>query len=88
MSNIENDIFEKVKKIISKVLNLPEEKIAENSKLVDELGAESLDFITLIMEFEDAFDKKISDIEAQKLVTVADIVNFINQKINVGVLIF
>jgi acyl carrier protein len=85
MSNIENDIFEKVKKIISKVLNLPEEKITENSKLVDELGAESLDFITLIMEFEDVFDKKISDIEAQKLVTVDDIVKFINQKINVGV---
>ena len=81
----ENELFDKVKKIISKVLNLPEEKINNNSKLVDELGAESLDFITLIMEFEDAFDKKISDIEAQKLVTVADIVDFINQKVNVGV---
>lgn len=75
-----NEISLKVKKLLAEVLNVEEEKINENSKIVTDLGAESLDIVTLLMEFEDAFDMKIPDEDVEKLITVNDIIEYINQK--------
>lgn len=80
MDEKSNEIFLKVKKIIAEVLNIEEEKISMESKIVADLGAESLDIITLLMEFEDAFNSKIPDEDAEKLVTVSDAVEYIKQK--------
>jgi acyl carrier protein len=80
MDERSNEIFLKVKKIIAEVLNIEEEKITMESKIVADLGAESLDIITLLMEFEDAFNSKIPDEDAEKLVTVSDAVEYIKQK--------
>lgn len=81
MEDTKNEIFLKVRKIISEVLNLDESKIDNKSKLVDDLGAESLDIITLLIEFEDKFNRKIPEEEAQKIVYVSDIVDYIEQKV-------
>ena len=77
----EQDIFVKIKKIIADVLNIGEEKILKNSKIIDDLGAESLDLVTLLMEFEDEFNSKIPDSDIEKLVTVNDVVNYIENKL-------
>ena len=78
----ENEIFEKVKKIIVDVLRIDAEKVTLNSKIIADLGAESLDIITLLMEFEDEFKSKIPDQDAEKLVTVENIVKYIAEKAN------
>jgi acyl carrier protein len=78
------EIYNKVKKIIAEVLNIEEEKITPESKIVVDLGAESLDIITLLMEFEDAFNGKIPDEDAEKLVTVNDAVEYIKALTNKG----
>jgi len=75
------DVFIKVKKLIANVLNIDEEKISIDSKIIDDLGAESLDLVTLMMEFEDEFNSKIPDEDAEKLLTVKDTVNYIYNKI-------
>ena len=77
----DQNIFRKIKKIIADVLNIDEEKILMNSKIVDDLGAESLDLVTLLMEFEDEFNSKIPDNDVEKLITVKDVVNYIENKI-------
>jgi acyl carrier protein len=80
MSVAQEVIFLKIKKILGEVLNLDEEIIKRDSKIINDLGAESLDLITLMMELEDAFNQPITDTDALKLVTVADVENFILQK--------
>lgn len=72
-----NEILLKVKKLIAEVLNIDENKINDNSKIIEELGAESLDIVTLLMEFEDAFKMKIPDEDAEKLLSVNNIVDYI-----------
>jgi acyl carrier protein len=82
-----SEIFGKVKKIISEVLRIDEEKILLKSKIIDDLGAESLDLVTLLMEFEDGFNSKIPDQDAEKLQTVESVVYYISNKItnsNIG----
>ncbi|MBN2545839.1 MAG: acyl carrier protein [Spirochaetes bacterium] len=76
-----NEIFAKVKKLIAEVLNINEEIITENSRIIADLGAESLDIVTLLMEFEDAFNMKIPDDEAEELLTVADVIDYILVKV-------
>lgn len=80
MDDKKREILIKVKTIIEKVLNIGEEKITEESKIINDLGAESLDVVTLIMEFEDQFNNKIPDEDILKLITVNDIVNYIYEK--------
>ena len=77
----DQNIFIKIKKIIADVLNIDEEQILMNSKIIDDLGAESLDLVTLLMEFEDEFNSKIPDNDVEKLITVKDVVNYIENKI-------
>lgn len=76
-----HEILTKVKKLIAEVLNINEELITENSKIIADLGAESLDIVTLLMEFEDAFSMKIPDEDAEELLTVSDIIDYIMVKV-------
>ena len=72
-----DDVFAKVKEVIAEVFSIDENELSMETKIVDDLGAESLDIITLLMEFEDAFDKKIPEEDAEKLLTIGDAVNYI-----------
>lgn len=74
MSEIEN----KVKKIVAEHLGVEEVKIAPNSSFIDDLGADSLDQVELVMAFEEEFGCEIPDEEAEKIVTVQDAVKYIN----------
>lgn len=74
------EIYERVRKVIAEVLSLDEEKITMDSKIVDDLGAESLDLVTMLMEFEDEFNRKIPDEDAERLMTVKDTVEYIMEK--------
>lgn len=69
--------FEKVKEIIAAQLGTDEDSISMNTSLVDDLGADSLDVVELIMAFEEEFDMEIADGEADGIKTVADIVEYI-----------
>ncbi|MCG9478807.1 MAG: acyl carrier protein [Actinomycetia bacterium] len=71
--------FEKVKEVLVDVLGAKEEEIAPESKFVEDLGADSLDLVELIMSFEDKFGIEISDEEAEKLETVQDALNYIDK---------
>ena len=70
-------VFEKVKKIIVEQLGVEEEDIALESSFIDDLGADSLDIVELIMAFEEEFDLEIPDDEAEKITTVNDAVEYI-----------
>ena len=67
--------FEKIQKIIADVLNIEPEKITMESAFVDDLNADSLDVLQIVMGIEDEFDIKIPDEPTEKIVTVADAVN-------------
>lgn len=73
----QDEVFEKVRKVVAEVFKVDESQISLKSKFMDDLKAESLDIITLLMEFEDAFDKRIPDEDAEKLVSVEDAVKYI-----------
>jgi len=71
------DVYDRVRKVIAEVFNTDEAKITMETKFVEDLGAESLDIVTLLMEFEDEFDREIPDEEVEKLTTVGDAVRYI-----------
>ena len=70
-------VFEKVKSIICKELKLDPSKVTEESSLKDDLGADSLDAVEIIMDIEDEFNIQIDDTEAENIKTVKDIVKYI-----------
>ncbi|MCK9470750.1 MAG: acyl carrier protein [Bacilli bacterium] len=72
-------IFEKVKKLIASELNIKEDEIKLESSLTQDLGADSLDAVELIMAIEEEFDVQVSDDEAQNIRTVKDIVDYLNK---------
>lgn len=72
--------IDKVKKLISNQLNVAEGKITEASRLVEDLGADSLDTVELLMAFEEEFGISIPDEEAMKMKTIKDIVDLIDAK--------
>ncbi|MBN2605414.1 MAG: acyl carrier protein [Bacilli bacterium] len=72
-------VFDKVKSIIAEELGIEEDSILVNSDLADDLGADSLDAIELIMAIEEQFDIEISDVDAAKLKVVSDIVKFLEE---------
>ncbi|MCX7795624.1 MAG: acyl carrier protein [bacterium] len=74
-------VLDKVKKIIAEQLGIDEEDITLDSSFTDDLGADSLDLVELVMAFEDGFDIEIPDEDAEKIKTVADAVNYIQSKI-------
>lgn len=71
------DVYGKIKEVVAEVFSVDEKELALETNLVDDLGAESLDIVTLLMEFEDTFDRKIPDEDAEKLITIGDAVNYI-----------
>jgi len=70
--------FDKLKEILIDVLGAKEEDIKAESKFVDDLGADSLDLVELIMAFEDKFGIEISDEDAEKIVTVKNTLDYID----------
>ncbi len=71
------DIFETVKKIIVDRLGVDESKITLEASFKEDLGADSLDIVELVMELEDEFDMEISDEDAEKISTVGEVVKYI-----------
>ena len=74
------DVFEQVKSIISDRLDVDEEKVVLEASFKDDLEADSLDVVELVMELEDEFDIEIADEDAEKINTVGDAVDYINSK--------
>lgn len=72
--------FEKVKTLLSNQLGLKEEKIKMESRVLEDLGADSLDVVELLMALEDEFGIEVNEDDAVKLKTVADIVRIIDNK--------
>jgi len=70
-------VFEKVKKIIAEQLGVDEDEITMESSFIDDLGADSLDIVELIMALEEEFDIEIPDSEAEKISVVGDVVEYI-----------
>ena len=73
----QDEVFAKVRKVVAEVFKVEESQISLQTKFMDDLKAESLDIITLLMEFEEAFDKTIPDEDAEKLLSVQDAVNYV-----------
>ena len=71
------EISNKVKKIVADHLGIDEAKVTDESSFIDDLGADSLDTVELVMAFEEEFGSEISDSEAEKILTVGDAVKFI-----------
>ena len=76
-----NEIFEKVKKIIIEQLNVSEDSVTKEASFIDDLGADSLDLVELIMALEEEFDTEIPDADAEKVVTVGDVVDYIKDHV-------
>ena len=72
-------VEEKVKKIICEQLGVNEEDVVPEASFVDDLGADSLDQVELIMAMEEEFDVSISDEEAEKIVTVRDVIEYVEK---------
>ena len=76
------NVQEKVKKIVADHLGIEVEKVTDESSFIDDLGADSLDTVELVMAFEEEFGSEISDSEAEKILTVGDAIKFIESKSN------
>lgn len=74
------DIFEQVKEILCDQLDLDEEQVTEDSEVIDDLGADSLDIVDLVMTLEEEFDTEIPDEDIENLRTVGDIVKYIEER--------
>ena len=76
-----DEIKSKIKKIVADHLGIEEEKVTEEASFIDDLGADSLDTVELVMAFEEEFKCEIPDDIAEKIITVKDAVNFIEEKL-------
>jgi len=73
----ENEVLEKVKKVVVEQLGVSEGEIKKESSFVDDLGADSLDTVELVMALEEAFGTEIPDEDAEKIKTVGDTVTYV-----------
>jgi acyl carrier protein len=73
------EVFEKVKNIIVEQLGATESSVTMEASFIDDLGADSLDIVELIMALEEEFDTEIPDTDAEKVVTVGDVVEYIKE---------
>ena len=76
-----SDTLDDVKAVIAEELEVEESQITMESQIVDDLGADSLDVVELIMRLEEKFDVEIPDEDAEKIQSVGDAVKFIDQKL-------
>ena len=74
------DIFEQIKKILCDQLDLDEEQVTEDSEVIDDLCADSLDIVDLVMTLEEEFDTEIPDEDIENLRTVGDIVKYVEDR--------
>ena len=78
----ESDIFSRVKEVIGEQLGIDDlDTITIETTFIDDLGADSLDVVELIMAFEEEFDMEIPDTDAEKVVTVSDVVDYIKEHV-------
>ncbi len=75
------EVFEKVKGIIVEQLGVAESSVTTEASFIDDLGADSLDIVELIMAIEEEFDMEIPDADAEKVVTVGDVVEYIKENV-------
>ena len=74
------DTSSKVKRMVAEHLGVDEAKVTDDANFIDDLGADSLDTVELVMAFEEEFGSEISDSEAEKILTVGDAIKFIENK--------
>lgn len=79
-----SDVKEKVKEIIVNQLGVNADEVTEEASFIDDLGADSLDTVELVMALEEEFNQEIPDEEAEKLKTVGDAVKYIGEKVQKG----
>ena len=77
----QEEIFEKVKGIIVEQLGVTETSVTTEASFIDDLGADSLDIVELVMALEEEFDLEIPDSDAEKVVTVGDVVEYIKENV-------
>ncbi len=75
------EVFEKVKKIIVEQLGVAEASVTMEASFIDDLGADSLDIVELVMALEEEFDMEIPDSDAEKVVSVGDVVEYIKENV-------
>lgn len=75
------EVFDKVKEIIVEQLGVASDSVTLEASFIDDLGADSLDIVELIMALEEEFDMEIPDSDAEKVVTVGDVVDYIKDNI-------
>lgn len=75
------EIFDKVKSIIVEQLGVADTAVTAEASFIDDLGADSLDIVELIMALEEEFDTEIPDADAEKIVTVGDVVDYIKDHV-------
>ncbi len=75
------EIFDKIKEIIVEQLGVTENTVTMDASFIDDLGADSLDIVELIMALEEEFDLEIPDADAEKIVTVSDVVDYIKENV-------
>lgn len=75
------ELFDKVKEIIVEQLGVAEASVTLEASFIDDLGADSLDIVELIMALEEEFDLEIPDADAEKIVTVNDVVEYIKENV-------
>ena len=75
------EVFEKVKGIIVNQLGVADTAVTLEASFIDDLGADSLDIVELVMALEEEFDMEIPDEDAEKVVTVGDVVEYIKEKV-------
>ena len=75
------EVFERVKKIIVEQLGATEASVTMEASFIDDLGADSLDIVELVMALEEEFDIEIPDADAEKVVTVGDVVDYIKENV-------
>ena len=77
-----SDVADRVKKIVLEHLGVEESQVTENASFIDDLGADSLDTVELVMAFEEDFGTEISDDAAEKILTVKDAIAYIEENIS------
>jgi len=80
---VADSVYERLRKIVAEQLGVEEEQVTPEASFVEDLNADSLDLVDLIMTLEEQFGMEISDEDAEKIVTVQDAINYIEEHVEV-----